>query len=80
MKFKIILIIIILAVLGGAFYWFEWRPSQIRKECYFRLQIGGGFSKEKDENDLPSLKMLPVPSEKADEFYRNCLREHGLER
>jgi len=33
MKFKIILIIIILAILGGAFYWFQWRPSQIRKEC-----------------------------------------------
>ena len=37
MKFKIILIIIILAILGGAFYWFQWRPSQIRKECYDRI-------------------------------------------
>lgn len=24
----------ILIILGLAFYWFQWRPTQIRKECY----------------------------------------------
>ena len=33
MKEKIILILIILAILGGVFYWYEWRPTQIRKGC-----------------------------------------------
>lgn len=35
MKEKIILILIILIFisLGVAFYWYEWRPAQIRKEC-----------------------------------------------
>ncbi len=35
MKEKIILILIILIfiTLGVAFYWYEWRPAQIRKEC-----------------------------------------------
>ena len=33
MKFKIILILILVAILGGTFYWFQWRPTQIRKEC-----------------------------------------------
>ena len=37
MKEKIILGVIILLILGGAFYWFEWRPTQIRKECSGKL-------------------------------------------
>ncbi|KKU81028.1 MAG: hypothetical protein UY07_C0027G0009 [Parcubacteria group bacterium GW2011_GWA1_47_8] len=28
------IIILILVVLGGAFYWYEWRPTQIRKDCF----------------------------------------------
>jgi spermidine/putrescine-binding protein len=33
-KFILPVSIIILIVLGFAFYWFEWRPNQTRKECY----------------------------------------------
>ena len=33
MKGKIIFVVIILAFLGSAFYWFQWRPSQIRNKC-----------------------------------------------
>lgn len=29
---KIILVVII--IFGFIFYWFEWRPSQIKKYCY----------------------------------------------
>jgi predicted negative regulator of RcsB-dependent stress response len=32
--FKISLSIIVLIVMSGAFYWYEWRPSQIKKSCY----------------------------------------------
>jgi len=28
-----LIIVIVLVVFGGLFYWFQWRPSQIRKEC-----------------------------------------------
>jgi hypothetical protein len=31
--FKIAIIVIILIVIGGIFYWFQLRPAQIRKEC-----------------------------------------------
>lgn len=27
------IILIVITILGLAFYWFEWRPTQIRKEC-----------------------------------------------
>lgn len=77
---KASLLVIIVVMVGGAFYWYEWRPSQIRKKCYFYLQIGGGFVDEKTADGLPSLKMIPVPSDRADEFYRDCLRQYGLEK
>lgn len=25
--------IFLVLIIGGIFYWFQWRPSQIRKEC-----------------------------------------------
>ena len=31
-QYKYIILIVIL-ILGFMFYWFEWRPNQIRKEC-----------------------------------------------
>lgn len=29
-----IIILIMLIVIGGFFYWFGWRPAQIRKGCF----------------------------------------------
>lgn len=78
--FKIGLVIIILAIIGGAFYWYSYRPIQIRKECYLFLQVGGGFIDEKQSDGLPSLKTMPVPSEQREGFYRDCLRMNGLEK
>ena len=39
---KIILAMIILAVIviGGMFYWFQLRPTQIKKECYKLAEDG----------------------------------------
>jgi len=37
-----VILIVILIVLGFAFYWFQWRPTQIRKKCYdVAINIGG---------------------------------------
>ncbi len=29
----LVTLLIITTVLAGAFYWFEWRPTQIKQEC-----------------------------------------------
>jgi len=29
-----LIILIVLALFGYAFYWFQWRPSHIKQECY----------------------------------------------
>lgn len=31
-------VIPIVLVLSGAFYWYEWRPIKIRKECLIKLR------------------------------------------
>ena len=33
MIFKIILLLLFIVGLGVLFYWYEWRPSDIRKSC-----------------------------------------------
>ena len=37
---KIGLLAILVISITGAFYWFEWRPNQIRKRCYDISLIG----------------------------------------
>jgi hypothetical protein len=43
---------------GILFYWFEYRPSQIKKNCW---SFASGLNRG------------------AEETYRGCLRDHGLE-
>lgn len=59
-------VILILGIVSGWFYWFEWRPSQIKKECsktysYISLK-------------LPGLSNKLTPDEK----YQRCLHDKGL--
>ena len=69
MKKKIILGTIILLIFGGAFYWFQWRPTQIRKEC----------SKYDSEKVIESGRYISI-FDRAKKTYEACLREHGLEK
>lgn len=59
------IIIFILAVLGVAFYWFEWHPAQIREKC--EAEFG---------NNMP-LGNSPMMNALSGE-YLNCLRINGL--
>ena len=67
MKNKIILILVILGLVGGWFYWYQWRPVQIRKECLEEV------NKRIDEPGEISVK-------KAENVYGFCLMEHGMKR
>lgn len=57
--------IIILIILGVVFYWYEWRPTQIKKEC----------SMEAYDSSITSPRR---PWESPDDYYKKCLRENGL--
>ncbi|PIP31957.1 hypothetical protein COX24_00880 [bacterium (Candidatus Gribaldobacteria) CG23_combo_of_CG06-09_8_20_14_all_37_87_8] len=72
--FRIILLIIVLAVLGGVFYWYEWRPSQIRIRCNdsaFNSSMASTDASSYTQNGRMELK---------DKFYKDCLRYEGLEK
>lgn len=56
---------ILLLLLVGWFYWFQWRPQQARKDC-----IKFVYQKRDEPGELRLLE--------ANQFYRNCLIEHGM--
>ncbi len=68
MKNKALSILGILIILGGAFYWFQLRPAQIRKECI--KQYPNAFNDSKDSFGNNNQKT----------GYERCLRLHGLEK
>lgn len=59
--------IIILLVLVGLFYWYEWRPSEIKKDCN-KEAVEKARSVE-DGNQAMKI---------YDARYKSCLRENGL--
>ncbi len=62
-----LIIIVILTILGGLFYWFQWKPSQIVKQCNEEA-----VDKAKDINDgSQAIKVY-------DARYKSCLRSKGL--
>lgn len=62
-QYKII-IILTLIILGFTFYWYEWRPSQIRKECAEKALI---FSSDYEVEHYTAV-------------YNGCLHEKGLKK
>jgi hypothetical protein len=75
------MVLIILAV-AFAFYWYEYRPSQIRAECEkFATDQAADFLKQiigkKASKDLPEGMYFQANKEV---FYLSCVRENGLER
>jgi len=69
-KYKWFLLVIL--IICGAFYWYEWRPSQARKECYQRI-IDIQNEKYKDQE-----KSIDEWNEIGDFVYKNCLRKRGF--
>jgi len=78
MKGKIIIIVIIAALLGGVFYWFQWRPAQIRKECNQKT-IEPMLNQFKS-GDTVSFEQSNALSNMVQLFYKSCLYKYGLEK
>lgn len=65
-KYKYVILAVL--ILATTFYWYEWRPTQIRKDCYDKAQ-GGSYLSE-----------LAKSQTAIDKIYQNCLRSNGLEK
>ncbi len=60
---KLIIVLVVL-ILAGLFYWYEWRPADIRSTCqktYLKIGGIGGWS-----------------NEDIQEAYEHCIHENGL--
>ncbi len=70
MNKNILIGILVVVVMGGAFYWFQVRPAQARKDCIKMYPGAFGMS----ESTTGRLARLDSAG------YEKCLREHGLEK
>ena len=69
--FKIGVLIILLLVVGGAFYWYGWRPYQIKQRCYAEAEFDRRAVLEFD--DIKRQEFINM-------YYENCLMRFGLEK
>jgi len=70
-----VLIVLGVAILAGWFYWYQWKPSEIRKEC------NSIAKKEEQEHTRESWVNFEVYIEDGHDYdttYTRCLRENGL--
>lgn len=61
-------IFLIAALVGGWFYWFQWRPTKIRRDCAKQAALTvSGFGKATTEGQ-----------NRYGLFYETCLNQKGL--
>ncbi len=79
-SYKWFILVMLLAL--GLFYWYGWRPSEIRKECSQRAVISAQRSfKQKAQEGFVSKEEAEKGYIAPQDFefsYQECLREHGL--
>lgn len=63
-------IILIMLIISGAFYWYEIRPSVIKKSCYNTAK-----GKAMINSNLPNNKFT---KDDYDTYYKWCLESKGL--
>lgn len=54
---KTIILIIIMIIIGGAFYWYKWKPQEIRKQCWERVK---DTIKDKDVPTIDVQRLLDI--------------------
>ena len=81
-KDKYIVIIVIILLSAGAFYWFGYRPTKIRKNCDSSAKA---IVKDHTTRTKPSFMTKGVYYDEVesgydyDTVYKKCLREIGFE-
>lgn len=80
--------IIGLLLITGWFYWFQYRPANIRSQCYsssresaiklakLKIDIAPG---EPTEQDKVFIENKLFNKDVQEDYYQDCLHKHGLE-
>lgn len=64
------LLLLIIFLIAGWFYWFQWRPARIRGDCNEYV-----VERLKEETEKRSTKEW---QERYDLYFENCLHSKGL--
>jgi hypothetical protein len=81
MKIPVYYFALIAVLVLGTFYWFQWRPSEIRKKCLkISKEVYGQAVDVADEDGDGKIKVSEIERYQkwADRKYDNCLHEEGL--
>lgn len=65
------LTVLVISGIAGWFYWFQWRPAEIRKEC---AEVKEKYTEEIKGRGYSITKSVPAIELK----YETCLNEKGL--
>lgn len=78
------LVLLIIIVSGSIFYWFQLRPSKIRKECMIMSQKGIHLNDNPSDTSFVSnvdkyrAQQGYLSAERINELYSQCLIMSGL--
>lgn len=72
--FKLSIIVVALLIFGSLFYWYELRPSKIRKMCLYTASNPFGFNQEKFVAEQLGKTYFDEVA------YKKCLLGKGLEK
>lgn len=65
-----LIIFVILLLTGLSFYWYEYRPSQIKKNCF--------VSTQENKNEIPKSLSTQQSINFVEYQYDFCLKQNGL--
>lgn len=76
LKLNWILIVIVILIAVGWFYWFQWKPSQITKNCHIKAQ-----NQAVDDYTQIRWENFQEKNYKANDYdrrYKDCMRANGF--
>jgi len=77
--FLLICVVLIILILSSGFYWYEFRPTKIRKECNSTAVEGAKELAKPTGSGLDKLLLGDKYSvEDYEKIYLECLRSKGL--
>ena len=78
-QYSLVIIVLFILIIGW-FYWYECRPTSIRKECYKYAEMMRANYEErvKQKPARPTKKYVWNSDDSQPNYYRECLMREGI--
>jgi len=77
-KLALFIFVFLILLVVGWFYWFQWRPAAVRRECFKVASEGEMRDESGEKTQRLSYEQARKLQEVTENRYSNCLRKHGL--